>query len=274
MFKALLFEGCAFFMKEVIKLVEKWKIALSEFLKSYEDDDDVVGALLCGSYASGNNNKESDIDVQLILKDDASYSERGNKIVNGYMIEYFMNPSWKIKEYFESNYEKDLQTAANMFGYGKIIYDNYGKVKELQEKALEYLDKDVKTIDDAKLLMNNYHMSHSLRNLKSLLDDKSPAFFEVYYVLLNSILNSYYEYVGLPKLPANKAYKILSDETYRKNYHIFKVPEDNFIKLYLDCYKENDADVMYKKISKLIEYCFIKCGNFKIDGFKLREDLY
>ena len=47
-------------------MLEKWKRALSLFLEEYEDNDDVIGALLCGSYASGNETNNSDIDVHLI----------------------------------------------------------------------------------------------------------------------------------------------------------------------------------------------------------------
>ena len=82
-------------------MVDKWKIALKEFLKDYEEDDDVIGAILCGSYASGNQNDNSDIDVYLVLKDSVSYRERGNTESNSYLIEYFMNPVRKIKEYMQ-----------------------------------------------------------------------------------------------------------------------------------------------------------------------------
>ena len=36
-------------------MIEKWKLALKEFLRQYEDNDDVIGAMLCGSYAKEKN---------------------------------------------------------------------------------------------------------------------------------------------------------------------------------------------------------------------------
>ena len=71
---------------------------LKEFLKEYEDNDDVIGAILCGSYATGNQNEYSDIDVQLILKDTCDYSIHGVTESNSFLIEYFINPVYKIKE--------------------------------------------------------------------------------------------------------------------------------------------------------------------------------
>ena len=45
----------------------KWKIALETFLKEWQDKEEVVGALICGSYITGNPSKRSDIDVHIIL---------------------------------------------------------------------------------------------------------------------------------------------------------------------------------------------------------------
>ena len=102
-------------------MIDKWKLALKEFLKDYEEDDDVIGAVLCGSYASGNYNQNSDIDVYLVLKDTVNYQERGNVESNSYLIEYFMNPSWKIKKYMEDEIKQNKLSTIKMFGYGKII---------------------------------------------------------------------------------------------------------------------------------------------------------
>lgn len=46
----------------------KWKIALEIFLKEWQDKEEVVGALVCGSYITGNPSKRSDIDVHIIWR--------------------------------------------------------------------------------------------------------------------------------------------------------------------------------------------------------------
>ena len=40
--------------------MEEWKIALEEFLKDWMSRNDVVGALVCGSYITGHPSKRSD----------------------------------------------------------------------------------------------------------------------------------------------------------------------------------------------------------------------
>jgi hypothetical protein len=85
-----------------------------------------------------------------------------------------------------------------MFAYGKIIYDVEGKVKELQDLALEYIDKPLPSITQDKLYMNNYRIWDSLDELKDALEDDSDNFEFIYY-----------NYIEIPKYfiiihPANQ----------------------------------------------------------------------
>ena len=260
-------------MKWGVIMIDKWKLAIKEFLKEYEDDDMVVGALLCGSYATGNQNDNSDIDIQLILKDDATYQERGCLESNSYLIEYFMNPIHKVKSYFESNYEEGKNVMANMFAFGKIIYDVDGSVKMLQDLALEYVDKQINMITSDNLNMNNYHIWDNYSELKSSLEDNDLDFNSTYFELLKTIFESYYEFLQLPKIPSTKTYRILTDKKFRSRYHIYNIPEDKFVKLYLKCYEIDKPENMYRRITDLIDYYYDKIGGFNIRSFKRRKEL-
>ena len=254
-------------------MMEKWKLALKEFLKNYEEDDDIIGALLCGSYATGNQNEYSDINVYLISKDSCTYKERGNTESNSYLIEYFISPVWKIKEYMESEHQSGKQSTTNIFAFGKIIYDLDGSVKELQDKALEYLDMPLDNINRNKLDMNTYHLWDYLDELKVCLETNSPQFNLIYYNLLADIYDVYCEYESIPTIPKTKIYKILTDETYRSNYHIYKIPDKEFVKRYIKCFEIQKVDVMYKNIEDLISYYYKKQGGFNIRTFKLRSEI-
>lgn len=254
-------------------MVEKWKLALKEFLKKYEEDEMVVGAILCGSYAAGNQNEYSDIDVYLILKDNVNYQERGNVDSNSYLIEYFMNPVWKIKKYMKDEFDNNNLSTANMLAYGKIIYDLDGSVKELQDLALEYIDRPFNNIKADKLDMNNYHLWDNLDELKRCLKENDPNFNLIYYNLLGEVYDYYSEYLSIPKLPNTKIYKILTDEDFRRRYHVFKLPENEFIRLYIKCFELQRPDIMYKNIEELINYYYKKQGGFNIRAFESRTEL-
>ncbi len=254
-------------------MIEKWKLALREFLKKYEEDDDVVGAILCGSYATGNQDDSSDIDVCLVLRDGVSYEERGNIDSNSYLIEYFMYSKQKYKEYMKVQYSKGRMPIINMLAYGKIIYDLDGSVKKLQDLALDYIDKPLNNIKSDRLDMNNYRIWDYLDELKVCLKENNPEFNLIYYNLLKEVYDAYSEYLSIPKLPRGKIYKILTDEDFRRKYHIFKLPENEFIKLYIKCFELQKTDIMYKNIEELINYYYKKQGGFNIRGFRLRTKL-
>ncbi|MBT4376854.1 hypothetical protein HOD29_05775 [archaeon] len=80
---------------------KNWEEALDKFLEGWKDKKEVLGINVCGSYVTSNPSKHSDLDVNIVLRDSCKWIERGNKIVDGVLIEYFVNPSWKIKEYMK-----------------------------------------------------------------------------------------------------------------------------------------------------------------------------
>lgn len=255
-------------------MVEKWKLALKEFLKKYEEDDDVVGAILCGSYANDTYNDSSDINVYLVLKNSVKEIEEGHTESNSYLISYFKRNSNSIKKLMNIDYEAtNSLVVANMFAYGKIIYDLDGSVKELQDLALDYIDRPLRNIDATLFDINNRFLATSMIELKEALKEQRPDFNIIYYELLKHIYIDYCEYEGIPTYQESKIYKILTDEEYRKKSHIFKVPDNKFIKLYLNCYEIEKPNVMYNNIKKLLDYYYERIGGFNIRQFKIRTEL-
>lgn len=247
--------------------------ALTIFLDEYENNEDVIGAILCGSYSSGNNDEFSDIDIHIILKNDIKQRERGNKKANDYLIEYFVNPLFQIYKYLDEDYLKGSTCTAKMVGYGKILFDKTGELKTLQQNAILYIDKEIPGVDDSEIQMNKYSMWYFSNELKRCLVKEKKSFNIIYYKLLNIILDSYYRYNRIPSLPISKVYEILTNENFRINYHVFKLPDDKFKQLFLECYIIDRKDVMYDNIRKLIEYVYYKTGGFDINNFSLKEDI-
>lgn len=52
---------------------------------------------VCGSYITGNPSTHSDLDVHIILNENVNYRERGNKIVDGLLIEYFKDDYTNVR---------------------------------------------------------------------------------------------------------------------------------------------------------------------------------
>ena len=96
-----------------------WQEKLGIFLASFEHMKDVIGVLVCGSYITGNPTKHSDLDVHLVLDNDIQYRERGNKIIDGLLIEYFANPPKQIIGYLDEDFREKSLMCQTQFATGK-----------------------------------------------------------------------------------------------------------------------------------------------------------
>jgi len=81
--------------------MDKIEDAINTFLKPYIADDNIQATMLYGSYAQGNQNKYSDIDIFIVSSDKLNWREQGSKIISNYVFEYFINPSKVIIQEIE-----------------------------------------------------------------------------------------------------------------------------------------------------------------------------
>ena len=103
-----------------------WQTRLDIFLSEFEHKADVVGVLVCGSYITGSPSNHSDLDVHVVLDDDVCYRERGNRIIDGLLIEYFANPPHQILKYFDEDFADKSLMSQVQFATGKIVMDEKG----------------------------------------------------------------------------------------------------------------------------------------------------
>ena len=248
--------------------MEKWEKALYEFLKRYQNRPYFEGAILCGSYAAGNQNKFSDIDVQIVISDKQNWRERGNVKVGGFLIEYFINPIRRIHQEFEKDVATGRQSCASMFGYGKIIADKKGNVKLLQDEAVQFLKKQMPKYKLTDFSFDCYGAWDLMDELNSLSKDKK-ALGLVYYKLLEKLMDMYFRAQRIPKMPLTKMERIMTDSRFAKRYHIQKLPDQTFIKLFLVAL----CDMKVIKIKKLYDFVIKSVGGFDISDFKLHSKL-
>ncbi len=245
--------------------MEQWKQALTKFINQYADKDYVEGVLLCGSYASGNQTADSDIDVHIITNNEQDWRERGNTEIDGFLIEYFTNPVRQMMNYFETNYQNNIATNINMFAYGIILSDKNGEMVKLQEAAKSYIGKEFKPISDTANQNTLYHLWDMFDELKVLYKSGQSTTFYYHYLLTN-LIKAHYAYNRIPTVPFAKIERIFTDETFRQKYHITKMPSQKFIDLFLQCLKEQSLPA----ITQLYTYVVDDCGGFDIRQFVMR----
>lgn len=252
--------------------MEKWELAVNKFLDEYKNQDYFVGAILTGSYATGNQNENSDIDLYIITTDDTNWRERGNKLVDGYLIEYFINPIKKINQYMEEELKDYQLSTTRIFTNGKILIDKTGDVERLINKAKENYNSDYEDLDDYTFKMNCYRVWNGFDELEEKYKKKEDIDFS-YYIFLEGVIESYFQNSKIASVPLNKIEYILKDEEYRRKYNIKTMPKEEFVNLLLDCLNEKEYDKRFECTKKIYEFFRNEFNSFDINNFSLRSDI-
>jgi len=115
-----------------------------EFLEKLKKRSDVLGVILFGSYARGNNYPNSDVDLVIILTE-------------GYLrtVEYQNEQAFEIiytteKEAFDY-WESHKDDAAGLWEVAKILYDKDETVQKLRTKISKILDAGKEPITKLRL---------------------------------------------------------------------------------------------------------------------------
>ncbi len=246
--------------------MQKWEKALDKFMKQYIDKPWFEGAVLCGSYASGNQNKFSDIDVTIIASDDLGWQEKSNCYVDGFLFEYTINPIWKNQEYMKSGLDSHAPINQNMFAYGKILYDKNGVMKKLQQQSIRELKMKIKPFSKYSNDFRKYGIWCRYDDMLSLKQDGYPIDL-LYWTLVDKLIECYYDFNCLPHVSHAKIQKILTDKDFAKRYHADILPDKKFTKLLLDCFNAKQKDKI-PAITKLYNFVMKSGGGFDIGQFR------
>ena len=252
--------------------MEKWELVVDKFLEEYKNEDYFLGAILTGSYATGNNDINSDIDIFIVTKDSTTWRERGNKLIDGYLIEYFINPVRQVLKEFEEGFIDNAIATTLIFAGSKILYDKDGTIEKLVNRAKEDFNKDLEVIPEFEWKMNCYTIWHSFYELSSKYTKNEDIDF-TYNIYLNDIIKSYFLNNEIPLLPVHKIERILKDEEYRKRYNVKKLPDDIFIEKLLKCFNEKDYNKKFMCAKDLYDYYMKQNSNFDINDFSFRSDV-
>lgn len=250
---------------------ERWEIALEKFVSKWKNKKEVVGAIVCGSYVTGNPSKHSDIDIHLILDKKVKWRERGNEIIDGILIEYFANPLSQHIKYFEDDFKSRRKINIHMFTTGRILFDKNGDLKKIIEIAKDW---DKKKFDKPKKIpieISKYFIWDMRDNLEEVYESNNEEFYFVYYNFLNDLFESYSKYLRFDGVNVNKIRRFLTDNKDKTKYKMPDFPDSNFVSMFVDAIKLKDKKEMMGSYHKLTDYVLNKMSGFNIDGWKIRS---
>ena len=141
--------------------------ATNKFIEELKLRDDVLGIILFGSWARGNNRPDSDVDLVVILKD--GY-QRTIENRDGQIFEIIYSTAESALDYWK-NHKDD---CAGLWEVAKILYDKDGTIKKLQDEAELVIKEGKRPIDTLQLGQFRFDAEDHVK-VSGLLFDKDPT---------------------------------------------------------------------------------------------------
>lgn len=240
------------------------------FISEYMQESNIAGGLLTGSYATGIKvSPYSDIDVSFILTDIAKIRKRGNRILNGYLVEYTADPLRYIRGLFNENRAAGIRHIARKYATGVILFD-HGGTADLQQEARDILRQPIP--DFAKnpqwVEMARYYLFDQLLNIRALYEEDSGGFLFAYFAHIQKILDTYGKFLGVEVLRPERIHQQLTDQEFCAKYGIEQFSDLMFRELTVLCMEHLDID----KLVILSQYVINKMGGFTTDGWLFEVD--
>ena len=251
-----------------------WKEKLNIFLADFEHMKDATGVLVCGSYITGNPTSHSDLDVHIVLDNGVGYRERGNKIVDGLLIEYFANPPKQILRYFDEDLQEKSLMCQTQFATGQIIIDKIGDVETLKKKANEMISYFY-ALGQADLRMSDldkYFLWDMLDDLQDAYETKRADFDFLYFTRLNALLEKYMNGINLP-YNCKSIYGNIMDVAVREKYLLRELSNETIRNMIVSAITATEQADKMEAYEKLTAEILSQFGGFSIDGFKFKSDV-
>ncbi|OGS08324.1 MAG: hypothetical protein A2270_10170 [Elusimicrobia bacterium RIFOXYA12_FULL_51_18] len=249
-----------------------WRSATQKFTAKWLVRKDVSGILICGSYITGNPSKHSDIDVCIVLRDNVGWRARGNKIIDGFLFEYFANSPQQIMRYFMDEHKAHDKRTAHMFVTGKIVCDKNGRLKKIKKEANKWLSKKFIKPSARFCELSKYQLWDISDNLEDVYETRMEDFAFLCYSNLPIIFDIYSRFVRYGNVPPDKILQFLKGRDLEK-YHMSAFPDRQFAELYVKTAVAGTNAAMMSAYSRLINHVFARMGGFKIDGWKIKTPL-
>ena len=239
-------------MDDVLEIINKFIDKMK-----YKENDHVLGIYFYGSFLTGFNNKYSDIDLHVIFdNNDPLHIIRGTTHIDGMRIEYFEKPINDLYLTVENDYNNQSNAPLSILGTSKIIFDKDGSLKKLQKYTKEKFANPLPKLNKETAKEQISILNNRMEKLRIAAIDDSPYFHHLYHVSLEKIRKFYHKLNGMPEVQTTKIFRVYQDEAYRKSFYKDKIPEQEFIDMFINAATDKSIDklVLLKNIEGLYNY--------------------
>lgn len=243
---------------------------IKEFLNEfgYTTNKNLEGVVLYGSYQTKTNTIDSDVDLIIVYNAEMQMDViKEYKQYKNYNFENYERTLKNLYERVDKDFINYEDTMLSAIGYGKIIEDRNGKIKELQEYTIEKYKNGLPKLNNQDVIYGAKSIHKSIESLKKMKMNASPYYNTFYAITLDKIRDFYNKKNGFSNMSASKVYKLYTDKIMQTVQHKF-MPEKYFIDSYLNCIYTTE----FKEINKLFNYV-IRDIKDNIDFYNIRFNI-
>ena len=225
----------------------------------YLENKHVLGCFFYGSYLTGYNTKNSDIDLHIIFDNsDPKHLIRGNEYIDGIRIEYFEKPINDLYLSVDNDFSNQNNALLSIIGTSRIIFDKTGDLEKLQKYTFNKFSEPLPPLESEDAKEDVSILNNRMERLEKAANDKSPYFNHLYHLTIEKIRKFYHRLNGLPELQTSKVFRVYIDEDYRKSFYKDNIPEPEFVTMYLEAICDNESDIEGKLKRVVNLYNFAK----------------
>jgi predicted nucleotidyltransferase len=134
----------------------------TDFIEELKQMSEVLGIILFGSWARGNNRPDSDVDLVVILTE--GYARRV-EYKNNQAFEIIYTTTQSALEFWKNN----TDDCAELWSVAKILYDKNGTLETLKEKAFEIIKNGKKPIDEDQKKQYQFSAEDEIKAVEHLI---------------------------------------------------------------------------------------------------------
>ena len=138
---------------------------LHRFIEPYKQDTNVIGIFLVWSYAYGNPNKNSDIDVYIIT-DKGDTRTKWTTYRENIEIEYFINPLSQVQSYLLLEHSWSNISTTHMLSHGTLLYDTSPEIQKLITQAQDIRKTPIPEVSNTEKELMKYDINDLSQNLE------------------------------------------------------------------------------------------------------------
>jgi len=219
----------------------------------------------------GNADEFSDVDIFIILGDHVDWRERGNKRIDGLLVEYFANPMRQVRKYIDGGYPSLNLTEINMILGGIVIFNKNSAAEEAIAYCKQKMMSEFPKLSEFDIKTGLYTMWNNFDELRRACGCDSPDCTMIFFTFVRHAFELYSRYICSPIPNHHKTYQWLTDEGFRKRYGLPGYSDPAFLEMVGRVFGNADAKVNLALAQDIYNYVCGEMGGFCVDEFVLRS---